>query len=164
MHPRFVVFECFPKGALAGMSSVNQGRVSSVLSSMPSNQLSGSIRAVIGMPLDRSKDGKTEINMNDVNFMATAAKSFQQSHPPVVNDKSQGQFSDKNKAPKIAQHDSSTQNGKTSNVFAGKIFGFSSSFPEDRVSLKFVLFGTIFRCSVSKNVLLTDSGFFLPER
>lgn len=126
-------FEFFPKGALTGMTSVSQGRVSAVHPSMPS----GSMRAGIGMPssLDRNKEEQPEINMSGVNSMATAAKSFQQTHLPVVNNKSKGQVSDKNKAPKNVQHDSSTQTGKLSNVFAGKIFGFSSSFPEDRVSL-----------------------------
>ncbi|PON91554.1 BRCT domain containing protein [Trema orientale] len=123
-----------PKGARTGTTSVNQGRVSNVHPSTLSNQLTGSIRAGIGMPssLDRNKEEKPEFNMNGVNPMATAAKSFQQNHLPVVNDKSKSQVSDKNKAPKNGQHDSSTQSGKVSNVFAGKIFGFSSSFPEDR--------------------------------
>ncbi|KAF4372947.1 hypothetical protein G4B88_018112 [Cannabis sativa] len=124
----------FPKGAITGLTSLNQARVSAVHPIMPSNPLSGSIRGGIGMPLPLggSKGKKPEINTTDVNIMATAAKSSQQSNVTAVNKKSKGRVSDKNKAPKRVQLGSSTQNGKTSNVFSGKIFGFSSSFPEER--------------------------------
>ncbi|XP_062097830.1 uncharacterized protein LOC133803732 isoform X2 [Humulus lupulus] len=123
-----------PKGALTGLTSLNQDKVSAVHSSMPSNPLSGSVRGGIGMPspLDGNKEKKPEINTSDVNFMAAAAKSLQRRNVTAVNDKSKGQVSDKNKVPKRVRLDSSTQNGKISNVFAGKIFGFSSSFPEER--------------------------------
>ncbi|KAF4373146.1 hypothetical protein F8388_019328 [Cannabis sativa] len=124
----------FLEGAITGLTSLNQARVSAVHPIMPSNPLSGSIRGGIGMPLPLggSKGKKPEINTTDVNIMATAAKSSQQSNVTAVNKKSKGRVSDKNKAPKRVQLGSSTQNGKTSNVFSGKIFGFSSSFPEER--------------------------------
>ncbi|XP_062116606.1 uncharacterized protein LOC133830610 [Humulus lupulus] len=124
-----------PKGALMGLTGLNQARVSAVQLTVPSNPLSGSIRGGIGMasPLEGNKIEKPEINMSGVNFIATAAKSLQHSNVTAVNDKRKGRVSDdKNKAPKRVQLDLSTQNGIVSNVFAGKIFGFSSSFPEER--------------------------------
>uniref|UniRef100_A0A803R0B0 BRCT domain-containing protein n=1 Tax=Cannabis sativa TaxID=3483 RepID=A0A803R0B0_CANSA len=121
-----------PRGALMGLAGLNQGRVSAAHLSMPSsNPLSGRISGEIGMPspLEGNKEEKPEeINISGFSFMATAAKSVQHSNVAAVNDNSEN----KNEAPKRVQFDLSTQNGKVSNVFAGKVFEFSSSFPEGR--------------------------------
>ncbi|GMN45524.1 hypothetical protein TIFTF001_014708 [Ficus carica] len=123
-----------PKGAFTDMTGVNEGRISTAHLSMPSNQSLGTTTAGTGMPLSSGKDTEqnTEKNMKGVNSMATASKSFPLYHLPVVNDKCKRQLDDENMAPKNSQRDTSIQNGKSSNVFRGKIFGFSSSFPEDR--------------------------------
>ncbi|EXB60138.1 DNA topoisomerase 2-binding protein 1-A [Morus notabilis] len=132
-----------PKGALTGMTGVNQGRISTAHLSIPSNQSSGPTSAETGMPLSSEKDREekteinmkgvnSEINMKGVNSIAMTSKSFQQSHLPVINDKSKRKLNDESQAPKNLQRDTSVQNGKSSNVFMGKIFGFSSSFPEVR--------------------------------
>lgn len=138
LHPDILVSVCFPEGAFTDMIGVNEGRISTAHLNMPTNQSSGTISAGTGMPLSVGKDTEqnTEINMKGVNSMATASKSFPLYHLPVVNDKCKRQLDDENMAPKNSQRDTSIQNGKSSNVFRGKIFGFSSSFPEDRVSFQ----------------------------
>lgn len=117
------------------MSSINQVRISTAHLSIPSYQLPESKSAGIGMPssLEKSSEEKPKINMKGDSSAEIAARSFQQSQLPVGNVKSKGQIDDKNKARKNSQHDS-VHNGKLSSVFKGKIFCFSNSFPEDRVS------------------------------
>ncbi|KAF3447039.1 hypothetical protein FNV43_RR12219 [Rhamnella rubrinervis] len=122
-----------PKGVLAGMSSINQGRISTAHLSMPSYQLPESKSSGTGMPssLEKSREEKPKTNMKGDSSAEKGARSSQRSQLPVVNVRSKGQMDDKNKAQRNSQHDS-VQNGKLSSVFKGKVFCFSNSFPEDR--------------------------------
>lgn len=117
------------------MSSINQVRISTAHCSMQSYQLPESKSAGIGMPssLEKSREEKPKINMKGGSSAEIAARSSQWSQLPVVNVRCTGQIDDKNKARRNSQHDS-VHNGKLSSVFKGKIFCFSNSFPEDRVS------------------------------
>lgn len=117
------------------MTGISQVRISAAHLSMPCNQLPGSTSVGIGMPSssDKSREEIPKINMKGDSLVETATRLSQRSQLPVGNIKSKGQIDDKNKASQNMQHDS-VQNGKLSSVFKGKIFCFSNSFPEDRVS------------------------------
>ncbi|XP_015885769.3 uncharacterized protein LOC107421117 isoform X3 [Ziziphus jujuba] len=122
-----------PKGALTGMTSINQVRISAAHLSVPSNRLPGNTSVGTGMPSssDKIREEKPQVNMKGDSLMETVTRSSQQSQLSVGNIKSKGQIDARNKARPNIHHDS-VQNGKLSSVFKGKIFCFSNSFPEDR--------------------------------
>lgn len=118
------------KGTVTGLASINQSKNSISHLTMPSNELLGSMNSEMGLPsLERNREERSEIS-RDSSLKAMTG----QSQVPVVYDKSNSQLSDKNKGQQNVKHDSSAKNGKLSSVFKGRVFCFSNSFPEDRVS------------------------------
>ncbi|XP_021598332.1 DNA topoisomerase 2-binding protein 1 isoform X2 [Manihot esculenta] len=111
------------KGALVGMASMNQGRVSSTHSSLHSDHLMGGTNFGNGKAsfLEKDKEEKPEINLNRITVDTTLRQSQQNLLSVVDNRKKNGK-----------QHDSRDQNQKPFPVFKGKTFHFSDSFPEDR--------------------------------
>ena len=84
--------------------------------------------------------------MNRYSSLKATSKFSEQSQLPVINGKGNGQLMYKKKGSnktqhdssvkngKPTQHDSSVKNGKPSSVFKRRVFCFSKSFPENRVS------------------------------
>ena len=118
---------CLNKGAVVGI--INQGKSSTVASSMPADQSLGSMNTGSRMLLEKSKQRIPEVNVNWDNFLEETARSAQQSMPSI-NDKY------KKTQQKMEQYSNTlnVKDGKESRVFKGKQFRFSHSFPEDRVS------------------------------
>ena len=85
-------------------------------------------------PLKKNKEERLEINMNRDSSLKATSKFSEQSQLPVINGKGNGQLMYKKKGSKKTQHDSSVKNGKPSSVFKRRIFCFSKSFSENRVS------------------------------
>lgn len=120
------------KGAPLCTKNLNQGKEFSVQHSLPSNQMLWSTNSGIGMPLslEENREEREEIHMKGDSSLEATAVPSQQSLLPAL--------SDKNKTQPRRKKDfrvESLQNMKLSTVFSGKIFRFSNSFPEDRVSL-----------------------------
>ena len=117
------------------MASLNQSKNSNVHPSISSNQLLGSRYSGIGLPsAEKNREEMSEINMNVDSSLKAMTRLSEQSQLPVVNDKNNSQLKDKDKGQQNMQHNSSVKDGKPSSVFKGKVFRFSKSFPEDRVS------------------------------
>uniref|UniRef100_F6H0I2 BRCT domain-containing protein n=1 Tax=Vitis vinifera TaxID=29760 RepID=F6H0I2_VITVI len=116
---------CLNKGAVVGI--INQGKSSTVASSMPADQSLGSMNTGSRMLLEKSKQRIPEVNVNWDNFLEETARSAQQSMPSI-NDKY------KKTQQKMEQYSNTlnVKDGKESRVFKGKQFRFSHSFPEDR--------------------------------
>ncbi|KDP32858.1 hypothetical protein JCGZ_12150 [Jatropha curcas] len=114
------------RGAVVGMIGVNQGKLSSVHSSICSDQLVGSANVGNGMPssLENNREEKPGIKINAGKPLEATVRQSQQNLFSVVNDKKKNE--------KKMQLDSSDQNLKPLSVFKGKTFCFSNSFPEDR--------------------------------
>lgn len=102
---------------------MDQNKVPIVHPTIPSNELEGSIQVRIGKPsmIEEKIEEKSEANVSGDRTM----KLSQKRQPPVSNGI--------NKSQEKMRPDFTVQNGKSSCVFKGKIFCFSSSFPEDRV-------------------------------
>lgn len=117
------------------MASLNQSKNSNVHLSMSSDHLLGSRYSGIGLPsVEKNREERSEMNMNVGGSLKSMTRLSEQSQLPVVNDKNNSQLKDKDKGRQNMQHDSSVKDGKPSSVFKGKVFRFSKSFPEDRVS------------------------------
>lgn len=117
------------------MASLNQSKNSNAHLSMLSDQLPGSRYSGIGSPsVEKNREERSEINMNVDGSLKAMTRLSEQSQLPVVNDKNNSQLKDKDKGRQNTQHNSSVNYGKPSSVFKGKVFRFSKSFPEDRVS------------------------------
>ena len=120
---------------MIGVASLNQSKNSTAHPSMSSDRVLGNRNFGIGLPsLEKNKEERSEINTNGDSSLKATAKFFEQSQLPVINGKGNGQLTDKKKGRQKTQHDSSVKNGKPSSVFKGRVFCFSKSFPEDRVS------------------------------
>lgn len=118
------------KGTVTGMAGINPSKNSISHLSMPSDELLGSMNSEIGLPsLERNREERSEISRD-----SSLKAMTRQNQVPVVNDKSNSRLSDKSKGRLNMQHDSSAKNGKPSSLFKGRVFCFSNSFPEDRVS------------------------------
>ena len=102
---------------------------------MSSDQVLGNRNSGIRLlSLEKNKEERSEIDMNKDSSLKATSKFSEQSQLPVINGKGNGQLMDKKKGLKKTQHDSSVKNGKSSSVFKRRVFCFSKSFPEDRVS------------------------------
>lgn len=122
----FIDSACLNKGAVVGN---NQGRISTVASSMAADQLLGSMNTGSKMLSEKSKQGNLGVDVNGDSFLEPTVGSAAL-RMPSVNDKYE-------KAEQEVERCSSTLNvkvGRESSVFKGKQFRFSPSFPEDRVS------------------------------
>ncbi|XP_022134020.1 DNA topoisomerase 2-binding protein 1 [Momordica charantia] len=106
----------------ASTIDMDQNKVPIVHPTIPSNELEGSIQVRIGKPsmIEEKIEEKSEANVSGDRTM----KLPQKRQPPVSNGI--------NKSQEKMRPDFTVQNGKSSCVFKGKIFCFSSSFPEDR--------------------------------
>lgn len=114
---------CFAKGAVTGIMGMNQSKKSSSThQSLQADQVVGSIDSIVVKPLsvENEKEKKQEI------FHKSMVRSSQQTQLPVVNNKT--------KVQQKVQHNSISQCVKSSTVFKGRMFCFSNSFPEERVS------------------------------
>ena len=107
---------------------INQGKISTVASSMPADQLLGSMNTGSKMVLEKSKQGNLEVNVNENTFPEPTLRSAQLSMPSVDDNRKPQQ--------KVEQYFSTlnVKVGTALSVFKGKQFRFSHSFPEDRVS------------------------------
>lgn len=105
---------------------MDQNKVPNVHPTMPSNELEGNVHVRIGKTsnIEEKIQEQSEANMNGDGTM----KLSQKRQPSVANGR--------NKSQEKMQHDFTVPNGKSSCVFKGKIFCFSSSFPDDRVCCK----------------------------
>lgn len=116
---------CFAKGAITGIIGMNQGKGSRTHQSLQADQVGGVMDSRVVMPLsvENKKEMKQEIRINDQTFLKSMGKSTQQTQLPIVNNKM-----------KNMQNESISQCVKSSTVFRGRIFCFSNSFPQERVS------------------------------
>ena len=102
---------------------------------MSSDQVLGNRNSGIRLlSLEKNEEDRSEIDMNKDSSLKATSKFSEQSQLPVINGKGNGQLMDKKKGLKKTQHDSSVKNGKSSSVFKRRVFCFSKSFLEDRVS------------------------------
>lgn len=102
---------------------MDQNKVPNVHPIMPSNGLEGNIHVRIGKTsmIEEKIQEKSEANVSGDRTM----KLSQKSQPSAANAR--------NKSQEKMRRDFTVPNGKSTCVFEGKIFCFSSSFPEDRV-------------------------------
>ncbi|XP_065847986.1 uncharacterized protein [Euphorbia lathyris] len=109
------------KGAVAGTYGTNQGKISSIKSSSQSDKFlaSESFGDVMVSSLEKNVEVKQKINTN-------GSANVRQSQQNLFS------VNDQRKGGKKMQHNSSSQNQKELNVFKGKSFCFSNSFPKDR--------------------------------
>lgn len=111
---------------------MDRNKVPNVHPIMPSNVLEGNIHVRIGKTsmTEETFHEKSETNVSGDRTMKLSQKSQQ----CLANGT--------NKSQENMQRDFVVPNGKSSCVFRGKIFCFSSSFPEDRVccEVSFLLF------------------------
>lgn len=111
---------------------MDRNKVPNVHPIMPSNVLQGNIHVRTGKTsmTEEKIQEKSEANVSGDRTM----KLSQKSQHCVANGT--------NKSQEKMRHDFMVPNGKSSRVFKGKIFCFSSSFPEDRVCCEdsFLLF------------------------
>lgn len=112
------------KSSTARIRSTKQGGCSTLLSSMPVDLTSGAVSS--GTEISAEKDGeeKVDVNRNGSSFLGGTKRSSQNENLCAVNDVGTSQ--------QKVQHGGRLPSGKFSNVFIGKIFCFSHSFPQDR--------------------------------
>ncbi|XP_057993349.1 uncharacterized protein LOC110654330 isoform X2 [Hevea brasiliensis] len=112
------------KGAVVGMASINQGKVSNTHSSIRSDHVMVGANFGNGMAslLEKNREEKPEINLKGRISLEATLRQSQQNLLSVVDDQKKGG----------KQHDSRDQNKRPLSVFKGKTFRFSNSFPEDR--------------------------------
>ncbi|KAG5245964.1 BRCT domain-containing family protein [Salix suchowensis] len=117
------------KGTVTGMTG-NQAKSSSIHPSIHSDQLLGSANSGLRMPslLKENRDVEPEMNINLSNSMEGTVRWSQPNVLPVANDLKKGAKRMQNDC-----CDQDVQRMKSINVFKGKTFCFSKSFPEDRV-------------------------------
>ena len=116
-------------------ASINQSKNSTVHPTMLSDQVLGNRNSGIRLlSLEKNKEERSKINMNRDSSLKATSKFSEQSQLPIINDKGNGQLMEKKKGLKKTQHDSSVKNRKPSSMFKRRVFCFSKSFPEDRVS------------------------------
>ena len=116
-------------------ASINQSKNSTVHPTMLSDQVLGNRNSGIRLlSLEKNKEERSKINMNRDSSLKATSKFSEQSQLPVINDKGNGQLMEIKKGLKKTQHDSSVKNRKPSSMFKRRVFCFSKSFPEDRVS------------------------------
>ncbi|XP_042476122.1 DNA topoisomerase 2-binding protein 1-A-like isoform X2 [Macadamia integrifolia] len=110
-----------------GTSALKQGKSSAASFSLPAVKLVGNVDFESGISLENNRGQKPETNIKGSNYVKPATRSFQKSMFSVLKD-------DSKVSQKLRQDSdaANVQNGKSSNVFKGKIFRFSSSFPQDR--------------------------------
>ncbi|KAJ4965475.1 hypothetical protein NE237_017324 [Protea cynaroides] len=124
---RHVASDLLLPRAAVGTSGVKQGKSSVASFSMPAVKVVGDINFESGTPLENDRGQKPETNTKGSNYVEPATGSFQKSMFSVLKD-------DSKLAQKLRQDSEAAKvrDGKSSNVFKGKIFHFSSSFPQDR--------------------------------
>ncbi|XP_059630648.1 uncharacterized protein LOC132273665 isoform X2 [Cornus florida] len=120
--PKDTVFSI--KGAAVGMAGMKQVKTSSVQSIVPDNQLWENMNS--GSEISSEKRKEPEVIMKSISSLKATVVSAKQSQHSVLNGNDKGQ--------QEMQHGSSNEirDGNSSNVFKGRLFCFSSSFPEDR--------------------------------
>ncbi|XP_043721482.1 DNA topoisomerase 2-binding protein 1-A-like isoform X2 [Telopea speciosissima] len=110
-----------------GNSGVKQGKSSIASFGMPTVKVVGDMDFESRISLEKNIGGNPEKNIKAANFVEVAMGSFQKSLFSALKDD--------NKVRQKLQQDSYTttvQDGKSSNIFKGRIFRFSSSFPPER--------------------------------
>lgn len=118
------------KGTITGMAG-NQAKSSIVHPSIHSDQVLGGANSGLRMPslLKENRDVKPEMNINLSIPLEGTVRWSQQNVFPVVKDPKKGAKRTQNDC-----SDQDVQRMKSINVFQGKTFCFSESFPEDRVT------------------------------
>lgn len=118
------------KGTITGMAG-NQAKSSIVHPSIHSDQVLGGANSGLRMPslLKENRDVKPEMNINLSIPVEGTVRWSQQNVFPVVKDPKKGAKRTQNDC-----SDQDVQRMKSINVFQGKTFCFSKSFPEDRRS------------------------------
>ncbi|KAK7320972.1 hypothetical protein VNO77_30983 [Canavalia gladiata] len=114
LHPKASLV----RGAVTGSTSVDPSKSSSF------HQSSRQVDFGVVMPesLERKKEVKTDIGINGHLFSKAMGETMPQNQLP----------DNKLRTQKMIQHDSSVQYVKSTHVFRGKIFCFSTLFPEER--------------------------------
>ncbi|XP_042507747.1 DNA topoisomerase 2-binding protein 1-A-like isoform X2 [Macadamia integrifolia] len=107
-------------------SGIKQGKSSIASFGMPTLKVVGDMDFESRISLDKNVGGKPETNIKEANFVDVALGSFQKSLFSALRD-------DSKVHQKLQESYTTTvQDGKSSNIFKGRIFRFSSSFPPDR--------------------------------
>ncbi|XP_043703207.1 DNA topoisomerase 2-binding protein 1-A-like isoform X3 [Telopea speciosissima] len=110
-----------------GISGLKQGKSSAASFSIPAVKVVGNINSESGISLENNRGHNPETNTKGSNYVESATGSLRKNMFLVLKDDSKA-------AQKLRQDSdaANVQDGKSSNVFKGKIFRFSSSFPQDR--------------------------------
>lgn len=111
------------KGVAAGTCGTNQSKISSVKSSSHPDKILRSESFGDGTISSLEKNREVTPKLN-----TSGSANLRQSQQNLIS------VNDQRKGGKKMQHNSSSQSQKTLNVFKGKRFRFSDSFPKDRVS------------------------------
>lgn len=117
----FTDSKSYNKGVVLGMNGMKEGKPYSVHSILPDEQLQRSMNSGAVMSSEKSKEPQRDSSLE------ATMKCTNQSQICSLNGNDKGQQ-------KIMRGSSNKIQDRKPGVFSGRLFRFSSSFPEDRVS------------------------------
>ncbi|PIA47580.1 hypothetical protein AQUCO_01400310v1 [Aquilegia coerulea] len=121
------VCDLLPPTAVSGFSGINQGKSWMDASVPPTHQVKEDSTFEAGFSVENGREGKLAMNLEAGKFSEESTKCGQREQLCSQNDGCKGQ---KKLHPPSATTDSPDK--RSSDIFKGLLFRFSSSFPEDR--------------------------------